>query len=57
MGDMKRVDGMERIFETFRRTARSLGRFRRAEEGSYLVYIGIAAIPMVAAAGLMQNSN
>ncbi len=49
---MKKVHGMERILETFRRTARSLRRFRRAEEGSYLVYVGIAAIPMVAAAGM-----
>ena len=34
------------------RIAATLGRFRRAEEGSYLVYVGIAAIPMVTVAGL-----
>ncbi len=43
---------MERIFEAFKRTAAALGRFRRAEEGSYMVYVGIAAIPMVTVAGL-----
>ena len=41
-----------RMLTAFNRVRASLGRFRRAEEGSYLVYVGIAAIPMVTAAGL-----
>ncbi len=40
------------MFESLKRTAAKLCRFRRAEEGSYLVYVGIAAIPMVTVAGL-----
>ena len=43
---------MERIFDALKRAATKFCRFRRAEEGSYLVYVGIAAIPMVAVAGL-----
>ncbi len=43
---------MESIFRTFKRAAESFRRFRRAEDGSYIVYVGLAAIPMVAAAGL-----
>ena len=43
---------MVRMFEALMRIAATLGRFRRAEEGSYLVYVGIAAIPMVTVAGL-----
>ncbi len=43
---------MSRMFEALMGIAASLGRFRRAEEGSYLVYVGIAAIPMVTVAGL-----
>ncbi len=43
---------MVRIFEFLRRMAAAFGRFRLAEEGSYMVYVGIAAIPMVTVAGL-----
>ncbi len=43
---------MERIFDALKRTAAAFHRFRRADEGSYLVYVGIAAIPMVTVAGL-----
>ncbi len=43
---------MERFIETLKRTAAALRSFRSAEDGSYLVYVGIAAIPMVTVAGL-----
>ena len=43
---------MERILATLKRTAAALCRFRTADEGSYMVYVGIAAIPMVAVAGM-----
>ena len=43
---------MESIFRTFKRAAESFRRFRRAEDGSYITIVGLAAIPMVAAAGL-----
>ena len=43
---------MERIFDALKRATAALCRFRKAEEGSYLVYVGIAAIPMVTVAGM-----
>lgn len=43
---------MEWILDACRRTAKSFSRFRLAEDGNYMVFVGIAAIPMVAAGGL-----
>ena len=43
---------MDGILEHIKRAVAALCRFGRAEDGSYMVYIGIAAIPMVAVAGM-----
>ena len=43
---------MARVFDFLKGAAASLRRFGRAEDGSYMVYGGLAAIPLVALAGL-----